>query len=75
MELTLDFSVASSSVYLIQLSPQVKRDAIYKACDAAKLPRDLPDPAADRWRGLLIFAYVTGWRIGPLRLVRGRARP
>jgi integrase len=40
--------------------------AIYLACDQAKLPADQPYPAADWWRGLLILAYMTGWRIGAI---------
>ena len=40
--------------------------ALYKACDGAKLPRGLPYPAADWWRALLVFAYMTGWRISDL---------
>jgi integrase len=44
--------------------------AIYTACDQARLPRDLPYPAADWWRGLMMFAYMTGWRIGDLLALR-----
>ena len=41
--------------------------AIYRACDAATLPNDIPNTtAADWWRGLLTMAYMTGWRIGQL---------
>jgi integrase len=40
--------------------------AIYAACGAAKAPRDLPYPAADWWRALLVTAYMTGWRISDL---------
>ena len=38
--------------------------AIYTACDSARMPADIPgiDPA-DWWRGLIVFAYMTGWRI------------
>lgn len=39
---------------------------IYRACDRAKLPHGLPYPAATWWRGLLVYAYLTGWRIGSI---------
>jgi integrase len=44
--------------------------AIYGACDEAKLPRHLPYPASDWWRGLLAMAYMTGWRISELLAFR-----
>ncbi len=45
--------------------------ALYKACDAARLPEGLPYSAGDWWRALLTFNYMTGWRIGePLALLR-----
>lgn len=40
--------------------------SIYKACAGAKYPKRLGYPAADWWRGLLVMAYMTGWRIGDL---------
>jgi integrase len=40
--------------------------AVYAACDAARLPEGLPYPPADWWRGLLIFGYMTGWRVGDM---------
>jgi integrase len=40
--------------------------AIYQVCDHAEYPDDQPYPAADWWRGILITAYLTGWRIGSL---------
>jgi integrase len=40
--------------------------AIYAACDKARLPRGLPYPPADWWRGLIVTGYMTGWRIGDM---------
>jgi integrase len=39
---------------------------IYGACDVAAVPGELHVPAADWWRGLLVFAQMTGWRIGEI---------
>jgi integrase len=41
--------------------------AIYDVCDQAKAPANIPNvsPAA-WWRGLLVMAYLTGWRISDL---------
>jgi integrase len=39
---------------------------IYGACDQARLPADLPYPAADWWRALLVMGYMTGWRISDM---------
>ncbi len=43
---------------------------LYKACDQATMPSDLSYPASDWWRGLLMMAYLTGWRVGQLLAVR-----
>ena len=43
---------------------------IYKACDGATLPEGQPYDAADWWRGVLVFAYMTGWRIGSILALR-----
>lgn len=40
--------------------------AIYKACEHARFPTDLPYRATAWWRGLLVFAYMTGWRISEI---------
>jgi len=44
--------------------------AIYQACEVAKMPADLPYPAADWWRALLVCGYMTGWRISALLALR-----
>jgi integrase len=40
--------------------------AVYKACDAARMPEGLPYPPADWWRALLVTGHMTGWRIGDM---------
>jgi integrase len=44
--------------------------AIYQACGVAVEPTGLPYSAVDWWRGLLITAYMTGWRINELLSLR-----
>jgi integrase len=39
---------------------------IYAACESATMPRHLPYPTAAWWRGLVVFGYMTGWRIGDM---------
>jgi integrase len=39
---------------------------IYEACKIAKLPTGREGWASDWWRGLLVMAYMTGWRISEL---------
>jgi integrase len=44
---------------------------IYRACDRARMPEDVPNvKPADWWRGFLAMAYLTGWRIGDLLALR-----
>jgi integrase len=44
---------------------------IYQACEtAARWPEHQPYSPADWWRGLLMTAYMTGWRIGALLALR-----
>jgi integrase len=43
---------------------------IYHAADQARLPADQAYPAAEWWRGLLVTAYMSGWRIGALLSLR-----
>jgi len=40
--------------------------AMYKACDGALKPEGQDYSAADWWRGLLMFAYMTGWRVSEI---------
>ena len=40
---------------------------LYEACDKAKLPDNIANvTVGDWWRGLLVFGYMTGWRISEL---------
>ena len=40
--------------------------AMYGACDVAGRPVGQDYTAADWWRGVLMFAYMTGWRISEI---------
>jgi integrase len=45
--------------------------AIYKACSVATMPAEIPNVSpADWWRGLTVFLYMTGWRIGQTLALR-----
>ena len=39
---------------------------LYEACAVARHPSGQPYAAADWWRSLLVFGYMTGWRIGSI---------
>ncbi|WP_397569068.1 tyrosine-type recombinase/integrase [Schlesneria sp. T3-172] len=45
--------------------------AIYSACNVARRPYSIPnlEPAV-WWRGLIVTAYMTGWRIGQLMALK-----
>ncbi|TWT75520.1 site-specific tyrosine recombinase XerD [Posidoniimonas polymericola] len=43
---------------------------LYNACDQMTLPAGKHYPAPDWWRALLVFAYLTGWRIGQIMALR-----
>jgi integrase len=45
--------------------------AMYKACETARMPEGVPNVSpADWWRALLVFGYMTGWRIGDMLALR-----
>jgi integrase len=44
--------------------------ALYKKCDQARWPDQQSYTAGEWWRGLLVTAYMTGWRIGSLLALR-----
>jgi integrase len=44
---------------------------IYQSCGTAKWPNDVSNIDAEAWwRGLIVMAYMTGWRIGALISLR-----
>lgn len=46
---------------------------LYAAAEHVAEPEGTPFPAADWWRGLLVTAYLTGWRIGSLLSLKWRS--
>lgn len=47
--------------------------AIYLACAVATMPEGQPYPAAAWWRALMVFIYMSGWRIGQVLALRREA--
>lgn len=43
---------------------------LYQQCDSARWPDEQPFTPGDWWRGLLMTAFMTGWRIGSLMALR-----
>jgi len=43
---------------------------LYSACDTMKRPAGKHYDAADWWKAIITFAYLTGWRIGEILAVR-----
>ncbi len=45
--------------------------AIYNVCETARSPNDVPNVTpCDWWRGLIVTAYMTGWRISQILALR-----
>jgi len=44
--------------------------ALYEACDTMNRPKGLACEPSEWWRGLLTFAYMTGWRISEILSLR-----
>lgn len=44
--------------------------SLYQACDQARRPTGQNYPAALWWRGLIVMAYMTGWRISEILALR-----
>lgn len=43
---------------------------LYQNCQAAKYPKGYPFTPEEFWKGLLVFIYMTGWRISEPLLLR-----
>jgi integrase len=43
---------------------------IYKACKVARFPKNMPYKTEDWWKALLVFCYMTGWRISEVLALR-----
>jgi integrase len=51
--------------------PEPHFAAIYGAVEKATVPANVPNVTpGDWWRGLLVFGYMTGWRIGQILALR-----
>jgi integrase len=64
-------------IHMIREPEKLKRYVIpdhfallYEHCDAAGRPTDYPFTPADWWRGVIVFGYMTGWRIGEILALR-----
>ena len=65
-----DFEVERESKRLARFVTADHFAASYKACDAAKMPA-VPNVAPADWRrGVLVFAYMTGWRVSEILALR-----
>ena len=65
-----EFDFLKESKKLPTYMPPEHFAKVYQACEKARWPEDEPYPAADWWRGLLMFAYMTGWRISSILALR-----
>lgn len=65
------FRMVKEPVKLIRYVTPEHFAAIYKACNVAVRPEGLPYSTETWWQALLVFNYMTGWRISePLALRR-----
>jgi integrase len=65
-----DFPFIKESKKLPTYMPPEHFALLYQACDKARWPDGQAFTPGDWWRGLLMFAYMTGWRIGAMLALR-----
>jgi len=65
-----DFAFQREARKLPVIIPPDHFAAVYQKCDDATRPAGLAYPPGDWWRALLVFAYMTGWRISEMLRLR-----